>query len=208
MEDIDKRIEKLLESLIETRHQLDETKKIVSETAALQKKTDEQLKKTDEQLKKTDEQLKKTDEQLKKTDAKLWSLGLNIGTAVEEAFIDIFNENPELGNIKFDYVESNIKGHYKTTQDEFDIVMYNGNSIALFEIKHKVHPNDLTKLVTQKVNNFKILFPQYAKYKFYLGIGGLSIPTEVKAEAIKKGVAILKQKGDIVKVEDKNLIAY
>lgn len=128
--------------------------------------------------------------------------------AVEEAFIIALTNNPVLGNIIFDHVESNVKGHYKTTQDEFDIVMYNGKSVAIVEIKHKVHPNDLEILTEKKVKNFKTLFPQYEKYKVYLGIGGVSIPKDVIDNAHKKGVAILRQKGEIMKIDDKYLIAY
>jgi hypothetical protein len=78
----------------------------------------------------------------------------------------------------------------------------------LIEIKHKVHPNDIEKLKTKKVENFRVLFPEYASYKIYLGIGGMSIPQDIAELALENGIAILRQKGEIASIEAKMLKAY
>lgn len=182
---------------------------------ARQAKTDLQLAKTDEQLAKTDAQLAKTDAQLAKTDLKLKetatilsNIGINLGHTAEELFFYALEANPVLGNIKFDEVQSNIKAKTKNIQDEFDIVLYNGDSIGLVEIKHKVHPNDIQKLLTQKVKNFRILFPYYATHKIYLGIGGMSVPKEVADIASNYGIAVLRQKGELTEIKADKITAY
>lgn len=157
---------------------------------------------------KTDAQLAKTDAQLAKTDAKLWGLGLNIGLAAEEIFYDVLKENLVIGNVKFDSIERNVKSSYKKTQDEFDLVLYNGDSIGIVEIKHKVHPNDLETLKIKKTENFRILFPMYKDYKIYLALGGMSIPEVVQTSAAALGIAILKPKGNVAQIVSKNLVAY
>lgn len=156
----------------------------------------------------TDAQLAKTDAQLAKTDAKLWGLGLNIGLAAEEIFYDVLKENLVIGNVKFESIERNVKSSYKKTQDEFDIVLYNGDSIGIVEIKHKVHPNDLETLKNKKTENFRTLFPMYKDYKIYLALGGMSIPEEVQISAAESGIAILKPKGNVAQIISKNLVAY
>ena len=86
--------------------------------------------------------------------------------------------------------------------------MYNGSSLALIEIKHKVHPSDLVKLSTTKVENFRMIFPKYKNHKIFLGIGGFSIPASIVENAKKRGIGVLKQKAETAVIESSNLIAY
>ncbi|MDX2194971.1 MAG: hypothetical protein NW207_01020 [Cytophagales bacterium] len=188
--------------------QLLELKQAQLKTDAQLAKTDAQLAKTDAQLAKTDAQLAKTDLKLKETSQILSSIGINLGHTAEEFFFYSLESNPKIGNITFDHVEANIKSKVKNIQDEFDIVLYNGDSIGLVEIKHKVHPNDIEKLVTNKVQNFRLLFPVYKDYNIYLGIGGMSIPSEVADMAHTKGIAVLRQKGDLMLIEDNYMKVY
>jgi septal ring factor EnvC (AmiA/AmiB activator) len=128
---------------------------------------------------KTDAQLAKTDERLKRTSQELSKAGINQGHVAEELIFYSLDKNKKLGKIKFKEIDLNVNARNKKVQDEFDIVMYNGNSIALIEVKYKVHPKDLEKLKTTKITNFRSLFPDFADYKIYLGIGGMSIPKDL-----------------------------
>jgi hypothetical protein len=149
-----------------------------------------------------------TEAKLKETAQILSNVGLNLGLVAEEFFYHSLKYKKKFGGIKFNQIELNINARNKTIQDEFDIVMFNGNSIALIEIKHKVHPNDLEDLKTRKLKNFKLLFPDFSDYKFYLGIGGFSIPKDIEEMAHKNGMAVLRQLGEVAQIDDKNLVAY
>jgi len=63
-------------------------------------------------------------------------------------------------------------------------------------------------LIEKKVGNFKTLFPSYANHDFYLGIAGFSFDARLEKFAKENGVAILRQKGDIVEIEADNLKEY
>jgi len=199
----------------------EELREMMAKLAASQVKTDElfrqteeQMKRTDEQMKRTDEQIKRTDEQMKKTDAKLERMGIqlgninqNIGYTTEEYFYNSLFDNPMLGNIKFDTISRNL--HWKDTiEDEFDIVMYNGNSVAIVECKYKAHKNDLLKLMTKKVENFRTISEKYKNYTIYLGLASFYFYPELEQLAHENGVAILKQKGEVVQVDADYLKAY
>ena len=93
-------------------------------------------------------------------------------------------------------------------QGEFDLVMFNGENIALIECKYKAHKSDVEKLITKQVESFKKLFPIYANHKFYLGIASFSFYPELEQFARENGVAILKQKGEVVEIVADNLKAY
>jgi hypothetical protein len=158
--------------------------------------------KTDAQLAKTDAQLAKTDAQLAKTERMLNGLGINIGHAAEEFFANSLQKNKKLGRVCFDAVALQLKGHKGNVQDEFDVVMYNGNTVGLVEVKHKVHPADVEQLITRKLPNFKALFPHYAGSVFYLGIAGMSIPEQVAEMAENEGIAVLRQVGDVLSMNE------
>ena len=184
-------------------------------TDELMRKNAEQMKKNAEQMKKTDEQMKKNAEQVKKDEAKLARMGFTLGSmsnnhgeSTEEYFYNLLYDDPRLGIIKFDEITKNIHGKIARLEDEFDIAMYNGNNIALIECKYKAHEKDVMNLIEKKVQNFKQLFPYYANHTFYLGIASFSFYPKLEDLAKEKGVAILRQKGEVVEIEADNLKAY
>ena len=159
--------------------------------------------------------IEKSDDQMKRNDAKLTRMGFTLGNmsnnhgeSTEEYFYNSLSEDPRLGNIKFDEIIKNIHGKVARLEDEFDIAMYNGNNVALIECKYKAHENDVINLIEKKVQNFKQLFPFYANHNFYLGIASFSFYPKLEAFAKENGVAILRQKGNIVEIEADNLRAY
>jgi len=143
-----------------------------------------------------------TEAQLAKTERILCGIGINLGHAAEEFFSHTLQKNKKLGKVKFDAVALQLKGHKGKVQDEFDVVMYNGNSVGLVEVKHKVHPSDVEQLITRKLPNFKSLFPMYANHVFYLGIAGMSIPEQVAELAQSEGIAVLRQVGDVLAMNE------
>ena len=153
-------------------------------------------------------ELRKTEELLKKMGIHVGGMANSHGQSTEEYFYNSLAENPRLGNIKFDEISRNL--HYKIAnlEDEFDITMFNGNNIALIECKYRAKEEDVIRLIDKKVGNFRILFPFYASHTIYLGIAGFSFDARMEKFARDNGVAILRQRGNVVEVEADNLKAY
>ena len=172
-----------------------------------QLETEVQLKKTDAQLARTDAQLALNAIQLAETKRILSGIGINIGEAAEDFFENSLQENKVLGNVRFDSIAFGLHSQKGKVQDEFDIVMYNGNSVAIIEVKHKAHPADLENLLTKKLHNFRTLFPRFADMHCYLGLAAMRFPKKLAEQAEKAGVAVLRQKGDVM-VMNKNLRAF
>jgi hypothetical protein len=135
-------------------------------------------------------------------------MGNNDGEIAEEYFANALEEKKVFAGQRFDDIDRNIKGHDGKVRDEFDIVLYNGTSVALIEVKHKIHLNDVDKMVTQKVPNFRFLFPRYKGYKIYLGIASLAFYDDVEDRAKALGIGILKQKGDVLETDTAHVRAY
>lgn len=189
-----------------------ELKDLVASLAVESKKTDEQMNRTDEQMKKTDEQIKKTGEQMKKTDEKLSRIGIqlagisnNQGDVAEEYFINSLKDTSlKIADMNFDMLVSNMEVSRGGKHDEYDIILVNGDSLAIIEVKYKVHPNDIDKL-DKKVANIKELSPVYKDFKVYAGVAGFKVPQDAKTKALGKGYFVLERKGDIVETYAKEL---
>jgi hypothetical protein len=172
-----------------------------------QNRTDEQMKRTDEQMKRTDEQMKRTDEQLKRTDEKLERIGISLGNisnnqgdVAEEFFFQSLIKDNRLGKIRFDDVVKNMEKHRGQIQEEYDLVMTNGDVIAVVEVKYKAHKNDLDKL-DRKMRHFKKLFPIYQAFKQYGAIAAFHINDDAKEEALRRGYFVLQRSGDLIHTE-------
>jgi hypothetical protein len=146
---------------------------------------------------KTDEQLKETDRKLQKVSDMLGGIGQNQGDVAEEFFFNSLVDDPHLGGIHFDDISKNESKRRGKLQEEYDIVMTNGNAIGIVEVKYKAHENDLGKL-ERKMRNFKTLFPWFNNYKLYGAIASFHINDDAKKEALERGFFVLQRKGEVV----------
>ena len=199
---------------------------------AQQAKTDAQMAKTDAQIANTNAQMAKTDAQMAKTDEKLSRLselyGLasdktdeklnrlselyggvssNLGSAAEEFFFNSLTANPVVGGIKFDNIMPNQRISKKNKQGEFDIVLVNGSSVAVIEVKYKVHPSDIEK-ATKNLKRYRDFFPEHKSYDLYGGIAGFSVPPDAVKAAKEQGLFVLKRVGEILKTDAKEMRAF
>ena len=201
---------------------------------AAQKARELQLAKTDAQLAETDAQLAETDvvlkefiegqkeshirmdalmaslaESQKEMNKQLGGIGNSNGEFAENFFYSSLQQKMELGKIKFDHIEKNVKGRFRNLTDEFDIVLYNGDSIGILEVKNNVKSFNVKQLMTTKVQNFRTLNPGYADAKIYLGIAGFTFENEaVKAEAKAAGFVVLEVQGDHHEADTSSMKAY
>jgi hypothetical protein len=185
----------------------DELKALVASLALGQRELQEAQKKTDEQMTRTDEQIlsllesqKETDRKLQKVSDMLGGMGQNQGDVAEEFFFNSLVDDPHLGGIHFDDISKNESKQRGKLQEEYDIVMTNGNAIGIVEVKYKAHENDLGKL-ERKMRNFKTLFPWFNDYKLYGAIASFHINDDAKKDALERGFFVLQRKGEVVQTD-------
>ena len=206
------RIDEELKQLAIRMNQTDEE---IKQLAVRMNQTDEQMKRTDEQMKRTDEQMKRTDEQMKRTDEKLERIGMmlgnignNQGDVAEEFFFQSLLKDNRLGDIYFDDITKNMYKQRGNLQEEYDLVMTNGDTIGIVETKYKAHDGDLAKL-ERKMKNFKKLFPFFSNYKIYGGLASFHINDEIKRMALTQGFFVLQRYGDVVHTDcGEHLLIY
>lgn len=128
------------------------------------------------------------------------NIGQNQGDVAEEFFFNSLANDTHLGSIHFDDIEKNGHKRRGKTEEEYDIIMTNGDAVGIVEVKYKAHENDLDKL-DRKMQNFKKLFPIYQNYKQYGAIASFQINDSAKREALKRGYFVLQRSGDLVHTE-------
>lgn len=171
----------------------DELKALVASIAVLQKEVNIAQKETAEQM-------KRTDEKLERMGIHLGNITQNQGDVAEEFFFLSLLKDNHLGNIRFDDVTKDMDKHRGKIHEQYDLVMTNGDAVAVVEVKYKAHKNDLDKL-DRKMRHFKPLFPVYQNYKQYGAIATFHINNDAKEEALKRGYFVLQRSGDLVHTE-------
>ena len=219
MFEIDDNLKKLMEDVYKSIKELsDSQKKTDEQIQKLQKsqeKTDEQIQKLEKSQEKTDEQLskmgKRHSEMLEDLDRRLNKIGVlvgnisnNQGEVAEEFFVNSLKDVLRIGSLNFDYLLENIHLQTKKINDEFDILLVNGESVALIEVKYKVHPNVIDSL-DKKIEHLKLM-KEYKNYKVYAGVAGFKVPKEVIKKAKQKGYFVLKREGKVIHEYVDNLI--
>ena len=140
-----------------------------------------------------------TDRKLNKLGKLYGNMSYNNGEIAEEFFYTSFSKTRTLGALHYDDIGRNWEKERDGIEEEYDIIMTNGNAIAVIEVKVKAHPEDVISL-EKKVKNFKKLFPIYKDYTIYGGLASLTMSKDVKSELLKKGLYAIKQQGNHVEV--------
>jgi hypothetical protein len=127
------------------------------------------------------------------------------GEFCEEYFINSFKENPTLMGEKYDLVREYLRPFPKAIiEDEYDLVLQNGTTTALIEMKYKAGKNDVGKMF-KKLETFRINFPISEDYKIYLCLASFRFPKVVREKAEKEGVVLIQQRGERIEVISENI---
>ena len=229
--DLDQKLDKFLESMLELRKSQAETSKEIQETSKQiqelrksQAQTDEQMKRTDEQMKRTDEQMKRTDEQMAKLQAEaseqikktgkevervstlLGNMGINTGSFAEEFFFRSLESNPRLGNILFDSIERRYRPVKGGT--DYDIVLKNGTSIGLIEVKYNAHPEQVREIKEKKIKQFRGQVHEFPHFQLYFGLASMITSEKLIENAKKEGIFLLTQKGEHLEVVNQEVRSF
>jgi hypothetical protein len=148
------------------------------------------------------------DRKMDKLNETMGSWANNHGFFAEEYFFNSFeNGKRNFFGEKFDEISKNLKNRNQDLEDEYDIVLFNHTSVAIIEVKYKAHEEDIPK-VLKKADTYRLLFPNYKDFKIYLGLASMSFYPELEQECINEGIAIIKQVGDTVVINDAHLKVF
>ena len=131
------------------------------------------------------------------------------GAMAESYFVNSFSKSMKFAGQLYNGYFSNLKKKDKllNLQGEYDLLLYNCTSVVMIEMKYKADREDIEELL-EKAPIFKQLFPQYANFDLYLGLAALHFNKKVEKQSIKQGVAVIKQVGDTMVINDAHLKVF
>ena len=145
---------------------------------------------------------------MKNMDERMGGWANNHGSFAEEYFFNSFEHGKQnFFGEKFDEIVKQVKGLKKGFKDEYDILLINGKSIGIVEVKFKAHVNDVPQIL-RKAETFRVNFSEYEKHQIYLGLATMVFYPELEQECIEQGIAVIKQVGDTVVIHDGHLKVF
>ena len=136
-----------------------------------------------------------TDRQIKALSQNIDGVNKSIGLDAEEFFYSSLKKNLTIGNIKFDYIYQNDTRSFKGKTQEIDILLENGSSVGVVEVKNRVSQKSIDQL-DKIMDNFDYFHPLYKDYKVIGAIAGKIFPKHLQEQTLKKGYSVIMQQGD------------
>ena len=227
-ESIEKSNHELRESIGKSNHELKEFfkesnlelkeffKESNRDTAEFLKKSNQELR---ESIEKSNQELKEffkesrqeSDKSLEKLNHYLGGIAHSNGEMAEEYFYSAFKADATFANEKFDEVERNMafKGIGKSKKAEFDLVLLNGKSAALIEVKYNAKPENISiEKIISRVKLFKILAPECEGYDIYLGVAAMSFKEGLETKLHQAGIATIRPVGEKMVVFDQSVKVF
>jgi hypothetical protein len=105
---------------------------------------------------------------------------------------------------KYDRVIPYLRPDPVVIEDEYDLVLRNGKSVVLIEMKYKAGTDDVGKMF-KKLDSYRANYQMFKKYKVYLCLASFRFSDEVRKCAAKAGVILIQQRGEIIEVISENV---
>ncbi len=106
----------------------------------------------------------------------------------------------EIGGIRYDEVEQNLKGKDNGITAQYDLVLFSKTKhLLLIEVKRKPHVKDFQQVFRQK-ETFPKLFPSYQDYTIHCGLAGEIFYEELISEAEEEGIYLFQEQAGELQV--------
>ena len=178
-----------------------ETDRKFQETDRKIQETSQQMKETDRQMRDTDLRLKETDRLVKAVGKQLGEHGNRLGEFVQEmvrpAVLRLFQQR----QLPVHQVLPNITAYDDNGQFrmEIDLLVINSDTAIAVECKSRLSQDDVNEHLN-RLALFKDCFQQYGKFTILGAVAAMILPKDVGRYAYSKGLFVLAQSGDAVKI--------
>ncbi|MBF0420276.1 MAG: DUF3782 domain-containing protein [Magnetococcales bacterium] len=203
-QETDRKFQEMVREDRERRAELDrkfqETDRKIQETGQQIKEVSVQMRETDRQMQETDRQMQETDRKIKEVSTQIGRLGGRLGEFVEglvaPACETLFAERGIPIHIVSPHVKAKLdRGRHM----EIDLLVVNTDTVSLVEVKSKLTVEDVQDHMKQ-MEEFKEFFPEYANKKAIGAVAGMVVDESVIHFAIKRGLFVMVQSGDSVRI--------
>jgi hypothetical protein len=148
-------------------------------------------------------------EAIRQVNKQIGGMANSDGACAEEFFYNALKHGQKklFGEEFEDVIKNNKVTINKGYEDEYDILLVNGQAICVVEVKYKADSSDLAQKVLRKAETFRVNFPQHKEKRVYLALAGMSFNPLTEKACFDNGIAIIKQVGDTVVINDHHFLA-
>jgi hypothetical protein len=219
-------------ALQETRAYIDETVRLMRESAQRAKEeADQRAKEFDQRAKEAEQRAKEeadkrakeetqrakeeaqrakeNDRMIKEMNRQLGGISNSNGEMAEAYFYNSFRRDKTFAKEKFDSIKRNLHYNNGEKEAEFDIILFNGKSAALIEVKYTAKPDNISvRRIISRVAVFKLLYPEFKNYNIYLGVAAMSFRKGMEQRLHNAGIATVRQVGKKMVVYDQEVKVF
>jgi hypothetical protein len=150
-----------------------------------------------------------TDRQLKNLGKLVGGMGNSNGEMAEEYFFNSFNVDKTFANERYYKVRRNQIYKKEEIEAEFDLVLLNGKSAVLIEVKYNAKRDNVSiEKIISRIEYFKMLYPECKNFNIYLGVAAMSFKKGLEAELHKAGIATIRPVGKKMVKFDKDVKVF
>ena len=190
-----------------------ETAQLNKETSHLNKESAQILKET--RLMKKDwnatfgKRAKEDDKRFAKLEKLIGGIGNNNGEMAEEFFFNAFRKDKIFMNEKYDKIHKGFFSSIDPYRGEFDIVFFNGKSVAVIEVKYKATPENVDiETIISRIAQLKEFSPEFKNHNIYLGVAAMAFRSGLASKLHKAGIATVHPVGKKMVIYDKGVKAF
>ena len=198
--------------MVELRAQTAETDKRLNELRVQTAETDKRLNELRDQMVELRAQTAETDKRLNKLmvgNESIQNFIKNDADACEQRFVESLDSNDLIvAGVKFYEIHSNVRKKLGGKNIELDALLINGDSIAIMEVKKKLHLNDVVKVRDKLIGRFRYLFPEYQAKRLLVLVAGESINADAKDQALEAGFVVLSFKASELQMQTQQARYY
>jgi len=168
-----------------------------------------EFEKTEQLISNLGAESKETDKLIKKLSKLVGGMGNSNGEMAEEYFYNAFKADISFANEKFDIIEKNKKISNRELEAEYDLLLFNGKSAAIIEVKYNAKPENIrVDRIISRVEIFKKLMPACKDFNVYLGVAAMSFKEGLEAELHQAGIATIRPVGKKMVKFDKDVKVF
>jgi hypothetical protein len=198
--------ESIMAGFKETREQIKELVKSGEKANRRLEKTEKMMDKSSQRLDKMYEESRK---EMKELNQQLGGISNSNGEVAENYFYNALRRDKTFINEKFDQIKRNLSYNDGDKGAEFDIILFNGKSAALIEVKYNAKPENISvRRIISRVAVFKKLFPEYQNHKIYLAVAAMTFRKDLEQRLHRNGIATIRQLGKKMVVYDKEIKVF
>jgi len=154
--------------------------------------------------KRLDKKFQETDKKISKISQLIGNIGNNNADVAESFFYSGLSGTLKLGRYSFDYIDRNITRRKQRIESEYDIILYNVEKVVIIEVKYKLHSDDITRFIENKLSKFRFLYQEYNNHKLYGGVAAFDIPKHSLELARQNKLFVLRQDGKNITLDNED----